>query len=250
MARASRLGMPKGPYRFSSGVKDSAWVGPLEWLVLSSIANLGRRWFTPSELALNVDRRRLHDCLMRLVRRGVLRRIARGLYEFIAEHSIVECLRVRRLKSNVEVKDAQPLTDGTRGPRVGVVGPFFDNVRGYGGGGYVCGDRGRVLELSDLVFFDRISYLEVLYLVRGMLLPGQLVLYSNVKRDGECVRVEWRPPEGYVKSNGASSTVRMFWESVLVGLKVLLQLVFERGPEHVRSRALRYVRGLMSAQRP
>ncbi|WP_042667415.1 hypothetical protein [Desulfurococcus amylolyticus] len=43
------------------------------------------------------------------------------------------------------------------------------------------------------------------------MIDGQVVIYSNPEdlgRFGPCCRVEWRPPRGYVKLNGVSSTLR------------------------------------------
>lgn len=105
--------------------------------------------------------------------------------------------------------------------------------------------RGRVLEPGDLVFFDRVSYAEVLYRVRGLSIPGQLVFYT----DDYGVRVEWRPPSGYVRHNGLGSAIRMYWEVVLAAFKSLALLIAREGPPDVRSRAVRFVDGLLATLR-
>ncbi|RLG82833.1 MAG: hypothetical protein DRO39_09120, partial [Thermoprotei archaeon] len=85
--------------------------------------------------------------------------------------------------------------------------------------------------------FGRVSYCEVLYRVRGVEFPGCMVVYSN-EVDGGGFRIEWRPPSGYVGRNGVASSLRMFWEAVLVLLRSLLELVLREAPLDVLRRAL------------
>ena len=119
---------------------------------------------------------------------------------------------------------------------------YFDNVRGYTvGGGYVHGDRGRVLESRDLVRFERISYCEVLCRVYDVVMPGQLVLYTNPRIDGEAVRVEWRPPKGFVKKNGIDAVLRMYWEVILLSIKVLVKLILSIAPWDVVRRFISFL---------
>ena len=127
---------------------------------------------------------------------------------------------------------------------VGVVeGPLFDNVRGYGlGGGYVGGDRGRVLSSRDLVFFSSVSYAEVLWRVRGFAIPGQLVVYTNGSQDGYAVRIEYRPVKDYVKKNGLASLVRIYWEIVLTVWKALTTLIQREAPLDVIISILRFLK--------
>lgn len=203
-------------------------LGSQEYRVLSRVFELGLRVFRPSDLGLDMDRRRLHDVLKRLVARGILARVGRGVY--------LVCSDLARVLVG---KDS----DGTRGPQgvgVDVSGPYLDNVRGYTlSGRYVGGDRGRVRLLSELVFFDSVSYAEVLYRVRGLRVDGQLVVYG----DGDGVRVEWRPPRGFVKRGGVGSAMRMYWEAVLVGVRSLTELLLREAPPDVRSRFVRWLRG-------
>gem|GEM_PF-6019100 len=270
-ACVSVLGVGTRAYNASASAPQprtgvEGWLGPLEHAVLSRVLELGLSVFRPRELGLGVDRRRVWDALQRLVRRGVLERVSRGVYRVVADLGQVLGLRVRRLPG----KDRAGEGDGTRGavgawcgsagfagaggsrPRscglyrcglCGVEGPFLDNVRGVSVSGRVVrGDRGRVRRLSELVFFEGVSYAEVLYRVRGAWFPGHLVLYSNALQDGEAVRVEWRPPRGYVKRNGLGSAIRMYWEVALVAWRALLELVLRASPPDVRLRALRVLR--------
>lgn len=237
----------------AAGESRTGWLGPLEHAVLSRVLELGLSVFRPSQLGLGVDRRRAWDALQRLVRRGILRRVSRGVYRVVADLPRLLSLRVRRLPG----KDRAGEGDGTRGRGAGgvgvgsagsagvcgVEGPFLDNVRGVSVSGRVVrGDRGRVRRLSELVFFEGVSYAEVLWRVRGAWFPGHLVLYSNALQDGEAVRVEWRPPRGYVKRNGLGSALRMYWEVVLVAWRCLAELLLRASPPDVRLRALRVAR--------
>jgi len=96
-----------------------------------------------------------------------------------------------------------------------VEGPFFDNVRGYlDSGRYVNGDRGRVLEWwhVEALFDDPgdLRFAEVQYRVRGVVMEGYVKVYTNVgdlARFGGCARVEYVPPEGFVKDVGRLDAV-------------------------------------------
>ena len=229
---------------------DEKWVGDLEYRVLSVMVEVAHAVYL-REIAkrLGVNSRRVYDALKRLMARGFVRKVARGLYELCVSVRDVACLRVRNLGGRVTaVKENSRKVNDTRvslGCGFGFVsGPFFDNVRGYCGLGYVGGDRGGVVEARELVRFNSISYAEVLYRVRGLKGVGCLVVYSNEKQDGGAVRVEWRPPKGYVKCNGVASAVRMYWEQVLNGFKALFTLIFSReSPLSVKLRALRFING-------
>jgi len=119
---------------------------------------------------------------------------------------------------------------------------FFDNVRGYVGGSYVPGDRGFTLSWRDLSFYSDISYAEVGYKVSGVEVPGMIAVYTNYSQDGSnIVRVEYRPPKGYVKKNGVESVVRMYWEVLLNAFKSMWVLLTREAPLHVTARALRIV---------
>ncbi len=252
----SRCNPTYKPSRARSAVKDrsagAGWLGPLEHRILQAVLELGLERFTPRDVQHRVgaDRRRIHDALKRLASRGFVERVSRGLYRVAVDISRLVAAKVRNLRSSV--KD-RPRARGVGGSAVGMSGtradskgdhpllegPLFDNVRGYlrHSGRYVHGDRGRVLSWRDLGLFGRVSYCEVLYRVRGQEFPGCMVVYSN-EVDGGGFRVEWRPPSGFVGRNGVASSLRMFWEAVLVLLRSLLELVLREAPLDVLRRAL------------
>ena len=253
----------------SRSLRGRFWIGDNEYGVIKYCADNGLLRFTVKEVAdfLEVDSRRAYDAVQRLVKRGWVRRIARGLYELLIDPlDVLSRYRVHRKSESMtgkvkkylrDVKDAvkklvgrgrgvgnggfcQGKADGSREPRVGVGGVGvcggcggvvvsgwrFDNVRGFVGGCFVGGDRGRVLGWGGLGLFDSVSFLEVQRWVGGCgVVPGLLVLYTNWGQDGGGVRVEWRPPSGFVGCNGVLGSLRMFWEVVLVGLKVLVSLL-------------------------
>jgi len=220
------------------------------------LLELGLTVFTPRELGLGVDRRRLWDALQRLTARGILQRVSRGVYRVTTDIAKVLSLRVRRLNGH-PVKDSPKESDGTRvgfagrvAGRAGVVGgsvvegPLFDNVRGVSVSGvYRCGDRGRVLGSAELVFFGRVSYAEVLWRVRGFTVPGLLAVYTNASQDGEALRIEWRPSRGFVRRNGLGSALRMYWEVVLVVARALVELLLREAPTDVLRRFLDWLSG-------
>jgi biotin operon repressor len=76
-------------YKLSDGsVKDTSFrVGALQYSILKLLAEHGLRQFTLHELwkALGVDRRRVYQAILYLVRRGVMVRIARGLYRLLVD---------------------------------------------------------------------------------------------------------------------------------------------------------------------
>jgi hypothetical protein len=101
----------------------------------------------------------------------------------------------------------------SRSNGLGYVGLFVDNVRGVRGGVYEPwpGGRGCLVGVRDLrLFYGSVSYFEPCHVVCGVSLEGQVVVYSNSGdrgRFGCCVRVEWRPPEGFVSSAGVRGTL-------------------------------------------
>jgi hypothetical protein len=121
-------------------------------------------------------------------------------------------------------------SDGTRsvGVRVGdecgggVVGLFFDNVRGLDvSGGRVPGDRGRVLGREDLGRFSEIGYAEVGVATGTRLFEGLgvLVVYFKCKAYGPYTVcsdwVEWRPPRGFYKKHSVVDAVNVVRSKVL-----------------------------------
>jgi hypothetical protein len=107
---------------------------------------------------------------------------------------------------------------------VGYVGLYFDNVRwvGFDGRLHQLG-RGGLLTYGSLP--DSVRYLEVTHVVSGDVLDGAVVIYTNVEdfsRFGKpSVRVEWRPPRGYVRRNGVALTVHYAKHELVKAFKSL-----------------------------
>jgi hypothetical protein len=177
------------------------------------------------------DRKQAYIYIQRLVKLGVLERTKRyGVYR-VRHDVIVRLLQlpVRRISEGLARarRGVQLLMDGggvrrtspcgfvwPRFDGLGWVGLFVDNVRGVRGGGYCPwpGGRGGLVGVGDLrLFYDGVCYFEVAHVVCGVGVEGQVVVYSNSGdgvRFGECVRVEWRPPEGLVSSSGVRGALR------------------------------------------
>jgi len=265
------------------GANDTAirvvnWFGPQEYRVLKTILNLGLTRFSPKEIRveLGIDRRNLHHVLQRLTLRGILKKIGRGLYQVVADLAqILGFARIRDVNGRTnsgkvnsdKASGSQRQPNGTRifvGGSVGSVNGssvslgnsvelFFDNVRGYVYGKYVNGDRGRTLgwwQVSSL--FGSVSYAEVGYRVFGSdpyggVLDGVVVIYSNVgdlRRFGSCVRVEYRPPRGYVRRNGVESAVRLSFYELLKAWVALTRALL-----YVASQNMDYLKMFVSAFR-
>jgi hypothetical protein len=170
-----------------------------------------------------------HDVIVKLLQLPV-RRVAEGL------------ARARRklqlLTNGGGVRRASP--GGLAGPYICCVGGgglryvglFVDNVRGVRGGVYspYPGGRGVLVEVRDLkLFYGSVSYFEVTHVVGGVGVGGQVVVYSNpgdLLRFGESVRVEWRPPEGFVSRVGVRGVLQRSRVELLrawVALSVVLR---------------------------
>jgi hypothetical protein len=208
------------------GVKDKARVGALQYRILRMLAESGLRQFSLHEVwrTLNVDRRRAHQAISHLLRRGIVARVARGLYRLLVDPWELLGRAVVQGPNGRSVKDS----DGTRsvvraGGRFvdGVVGLFFDNVRGFDSGGRVPGDRGRVLGRGDLVRFVKISYAEVSVATGTSLFDGlgSLTVYFKCKGYGShriCSDwVEWRPPRNFYKQHSIVDAVDVVRSKVL-----------------------------------
>jgi len=208
-------------------VKDKTRVGALQYSILKLLAESGLRQFSLLELwkSLKVDRRRVHQAIVYLLRRGIVARVARGLYRLLVDPWELLSNAIIQGPNGKGVKDS----DGTRSVVVGVVGSvgggvglFFDNVRGYvWSGGYVGGDRGRVLGRGDLGRFVRVSYGEVSVATGTGLFEGLgvFVVYYACKWYGvEYVCsdwVEWRPPSGFYRGRSVVEAVGVFRGRVL-----------------------------------
>jgi hypothetical protein len=209
------------------GVKDRARVGALQYRILKLLAESGLRQFTLHELwkTLKVDRRRVHQAIAYLLRRGIVARVARGLYRLLVDPWELLAKAVVQGPNGRGVKDS----DGTRSGAVcgggvvsGVVGLFFDNVRGYVlSGSYVGGDRGGVLGRGDLGRFVRVSYSEVTVATGTSLFEGlgSVTVYFDCKFGGPYVIcsdwVEWRPPGGFYKRYGVVEATSIYRSRVL-----------------------------------
>jgi hypothetical protein len=164
--------------------------------------------------------------------------------------------------------------DGTRSGAVrgggryvgGVVGLFFDNVRGYTwAGGYVRGDRdggggrGRVLGWGDLGRFARFSYAEVSVATGTGLFDGlgSVTIYFDCKASGPhtiCSDwVEWRPPSGFYSGRSIVEAVSLYRSRVLpysFGLVARAGVIVKAGFERFRSSLYGLARQVYLALRP
>jgi hypothetical protein len=71
-------------------------------------------------------------------------------------------------------------------------------------------------------------------------LDGVVVVYSN-REDGGRVRVEWRPPSGFVARNGVASAVRYGGREFVKAFKALAVVVRESVPRRELERLFRWV---------
>jgi len=224
--------------------------------------------------ALNWDRRKTYHVLKRLRKRGFVRKLSRGLYCITEKFKELLKFDVHVLNgtskslSHTTVNDKGVMDKGTRlgfggfgapfmlpgnvyvfgapgcvGVGLSVCGLFFDNVRGFVvSGGYVQGDRGKVVGWDYLGRFDRLSYCEVGCRVSGLPFAGRVMVYCNRGQDGDgVVRVEYRPPSGFVKKNGLAATINMFWEHVLKTAIATSEIILRQAPNHVLKRYLTYL---------
>jgi predicted transcriptional regulator len=242
-----------------SDKENSEFLGDLEFQVLSYYVNSG---FVVDSLtviarSINADVRRVYDAIKRLVLRGFLEKVRRGAYKITeAGRQAVMKLKVRKLsKKSKEIKESQGKPQGTGGGLggggvvlggglgggVGWGGLFLDNVRWWCGGRFYQLGRGWVLGLGDLVFAERVSYCEVGHWVDGLGLDGVVVVYSNVGDGGGRVRVEWRPPSGFVARNGVASAVRYGGREFVKAFKALAVVVRESVPRRELERLFRWV---------
>ena len=213
----------------------AGWVGAL---LLKHLALTGTREFNLSITAreIGVDVRRLYQTVTYLIKRHIAARIRRGWYKLLVDPwELLQRIVVQGPNAQ-KAKESVKENDGTRSGAVrggggcvgGVVGLFFDNVRGYAwAGGYVRGDRdggggrGRVLGRGDLGRFARISYAEVSVATGTRLFEGlgSVTIYFKCKSYGSYVVcsdwVEWRPPRGFYRRHSIVEAVNVFRSRVL-----------------------------------
>ena len=229
-------------------------LGELQTEILNVVLGRGLRRFMLGEIHtyLRTDRgveapkSKICEALKRLVMRGILSKIRRGLYGVTDKtHTILNKARIFSRDSYKRIKGSGK-THGTREPRDPVIwgrsagflglcpgGVCFDNVRGYSVSGEpVRGDRGSILSGYGLFGFEGVSYAELTVpTFTGYLKDlGQVVVYYGcVEVRGVGVycgdRVEWRPPGGFVKGFGLVFARREFVEVLLRVLGVLLVAV-------------------------
>mgnify|MGYP000058805544 CR=1 FL=1 len=230
--------------------RDITRLGPKEKEVLKRIIELGLVFFSPKDLGLNWDRRRVNDVLKRLMNKNLITRVARGLYKVLSRREIIRILINKPLPS-LQVSETRKDSHETRSgagsqesshrvyPKriVYVEGPFLDNLDAYTcSGKRVRGDRVD-RELRELAFFDRVNYAEILYKAEGVEIFGSLVIYQKHGK----VRIEWRPPSGFIKRNGIVVGLRMYWEMVLNAFKLLLHSILQHGPLDIKQRMIRAI---------
>jgi hypothetical protein len=221
------------------GVKERAGfrAGRVEYKLLSWLAETGLRRFNLTEAARSIgeDVRRVYQSIVYLMKRAILAREARGWYRVLVDpwellrNIIIQGPNAREAKEGVK-ENHGTRSEGRAGTKSsdGVVGLFFDNVRGCSvAGEYIRGDRdggggrSRVLSREDLVRFSRISYAEVSIATGTSLFRdlGSLTIYFKCKFNGPyevCSDwVEWRPPRGFYSKHGIVGAVGVFRSRVL-----------------------------------
>jgi hypothetical protein len=210
---------------------------------------------------LKVDRRRVHQAIVYLLRRGIVARVARGLYRLLVDPWELLSNAIIQGPNGRGVKDSDGTRSGVRASDVSVVaGLFFDNVRGYTcAGSYVHGDRGRVLGRGDLGWFARISYSEVSVATGTKLFDGlgSVTIYFDCKAVGPRMVcsdwVEWRPPSGFYSGRSVVEAVNVYRGRVLpyaFGLVARSGVVVGAGLERFRVALYGLARQLYLAVRP
>jgi hypothetical protein len=130
-----------------------------------------------------------------------------------------------------------PASVSTAVGRVGYLGLFLDNVRWFGlDGRWHQLPRAKLLRLGDLDPGWSVGYAEVTHVVGDLVLDGVVVVYTNAEDLGRfgtgAVRVEYRPPRGFVRGRGVASTLLLAkYELVKAfrALAVVLGEVLSRG---------------------
>jgi hypothetical protein len=217
----------EGYKRDGGSVKDNSSfrIGALQYSILKLLAESGLRQFSLHELwkTLGVDRRRAYQALVYLLRRGIVARVARGLYRLLVDpwellgNAVVQGPNGKSVKDNHGTRSL-----AVRAAGISTVGLFFDNVRGVTlSGSYVNGDRGRVLSRGDLGRFVRISYSELSVATGTSLFDGfgSVTIYFDCKANGPYTVcsdwVEWRPPRNFYKQHSIVDAVNVFRSKVL-----------------------------------
>jgi len=170
---------------------SSGFLGDLEFMVLAYYVNSGLDSDYLSAIAKSVgaDVRNVHHSIKKLVRRGFVERVRRGLYRITeAGKQAVHKLPVRRL-SKLSRWTSVRNCDGTGGAaavakalpsgRPCYGGTFYDNVRYYVSGKPCRTRRDQLMRLEDLSVADSVSYCEVMHRVENLVVDGIVVVYTN-----------------------------------------------------------------------
>jgi hypothetical protein len=209
------------------------WIGDYQHRLLLFLSDLEE--VRPRDLVPHFcsNPKSAYAVVRRLERRGVLRRVGHGVYRVVKE-VVGQLLRlpVRHIKGGAR-RSAVRQTDGTTPAdpasavlassapvcasstavgRPGYLGLYLDNVRWFGlDGGWHQLPRSRLLRPGDLDPGWRVGYAEVTHVVGNLVLDGVVVVYTNAEdfsRFGTgAVRVEYRPPSGYVRRSGLASAL-------------------------------------------
>jgi len=266
---------PEAYIGYGEGVKENTGfrAGRVEYKLLRWLAETGLRRFNLTEAARGIgeDARRVYQAIAYLIKRSIFAREARGWYRILVDpwellqRIIVQGPNARSVKESV--KENHGTRSAVRGGGCcgGVVGLFFDNVRGCTlAGGYVRGDRGgggrgRVLGRGDLGRFARISYSEVTVATGTRLFDGlgSVTIYFGCKASGPhtiCSDwVEWRPPSGFYKHHSIVEAVSLYRSRVLpygFGLVARAGVIVKAGFERFRSSLYGLARQVYLALRP
>jgi len=231
----------------------SRWFGDREVEILIHLLSFDR--FSPVDLVPHFckDRKSAYVYVQRLVRKGFVEKVARGVYRVIRNkvESVLRSLpKVRAISRGKRRAGVRQPEDTSSAPLMAVVGrpatsasvvsyplrvsgvsgPFLDNLRFYDSEGcFRVKPRDEVWRLEHLASVDvsRVSYLEVAFLFGGHEVPGNLVLYSDPGRFPGAVKVEWRPPRGFVGRSGVAGALSMAREVYVSGFRALARVLGE-----------------------
>jgi hypothetical protein len=160
----------------------------------------------------------------RLAKRyGVFRKIRYRFYTVVRDAALKLLQRpVKRISEGIRRSKANGGSRTVMGTRSfvavsgfpGYGGLWIDNGRYYVSGVLRSIRQGRGVLWSLGVFGEacRVVYFEVAHAVTNVVLDGVVVVYSNAEDFSRfgcgCVRVEWRPPSGFVRRGGVSGVFR------------------------------------------
>jgi hypothetical protein len=236
---------------------SSRWVGDYQHRLLLFLYDLEE--LRPRDLVPHFcsNPKSAYAVVRRLERWGVLRRVARGVYRVVKEvvgqllRLPVRCIRggarrgsaVRNRDGTTPASSVSVPTLSTLGSRAVATGSaiaggsrylglFLDNLRWVGlDGRYRQLPRSALLRYGGLDPEWSVSYAEVTHVVGGAVLDGVVVVYTNVedfRRFGSgTVRVEYRPPSGYVRRRGLASTMLLVKEELVKAFRALAVVLGE-----------------------